>query len=502
MDGTPPLLRAGRLGKSFGAITVLSDVSLSLAAGEVHAVIGENGAGKSTLMKLLAGWERPSAGQILLSGSPIAPASPADAERLGIVLVPQEQLLAPDLSVAENLYLGAELRRRMFLDRAAMRGRTRALLDQLGCGADPDAAVARLSVAERQLVQVARALVKPHRVVILDEPTAVLTTVESAALFRAIARLTEAGVGVLYISHRLAEVAAIADRVTVLRDGRQVATHRRGELSEVAMARLMVGRELSAIFPPKPARPAGTPMLRVEGVTAPGSVADAGFALRAGEILGFAGLVGSGRTELFETLLGLRLGHIGGATRDASPLRLGSVRAAARAGIAYLTEDRKGKGLLLGHGLPMNATLMALDRVTRGPLIDRVREREATAHAVAEFDIRVRDPHTLAGRLSGGNQQKLLLAKVMATKPSILVLDEPTRGVDIGTKAQIYRFIADLAARGLGVVVISSEMGELIGLCHRILVMRAGRIVAELDGEDMNEDRIVLAATGVTREAA
>ncbi|HEX3350481.1 MAG TPA: ATP-binding cassette domain-containing protein, partial [Acetobacteraceae bacterium] len=271
------LLHAERLSKSFGPIQVLADISLDLASSEVHAVIGENGAGKSTLMKLLAGAEQPSDGRILLDGAPVRFASPADAERHGVVLVPQEQLLAPQLTVAENMFLGAELRRGPFLDRPAMRRRARDQLTDLNCVADPDALVARLSIAERQLVQIARALLKPHRVVILDEPTAVLTPVESNALFRAVARLKAARVGVLYISHRLPEVAAIADRVTVLRDGRHVATHPRGVLMEIDMARLMVGRELSAIFPPKPPAPAGDPVLSVADISVPGFVATAAF---------------------------------------------------------------------------------------------------------------------------------------------------------------------------------------------------------------------------------
>jgi ribose transport system ATP-binding protein len=362
--------------------------------------------------------------------------------------------------------------------------------------------VDRLSIAERQMVQIARALLIPHRVVILDEPTAVLTGIETTALFRVIAELKARGVGILFISHRLAEVAAIADRVTVLRDGRHVATCPAAGLSQHEMAWLMVGREMSALFPDKPPPPPGSPVLEVDGASVPGFVREAGFVLRRGEVLGFAGLVGAGRTELFEGLLGLRPARIDRIMIDGRARHLHTPRAAMEAGIGYLTEDRKGKGLLLRHGLGFNLTLAAEHRLGRLPLVDEAAEQTALTRALDDFDIRAGRRDMLAGQLSGGNQQKLLLARTMLRRPRILIIDEPTRGIDIGTKAQIYRFIAGLARDGVSCVIISSEMQELIGLCHRILVMRAGRIVAELQGEEMTEQNIVMHATGVAERAA
>jgi ribose transport system ATP-binding protein len=501
-DISHPVLAAESLRKSFGAAPVLIDLSLTLDPGEVHAIIGENGAGKSTLAKLLAGHEQPDHGHIMLDGQRVRFPGPADAERHGIVLVHQELLLAGQMTVAENLFLGRERRRGPFLDRSKMRIATAESLTRLGCAVHPDTRVDRLSIADRLMVQIARALLIRHRVVIFDEPTAVLTPVETAALFRVIAELKATGASVLFISHRLAEVAAIADRVTVLRDGRHVATHPAAELSQQEMARLMVGREMSALFPDKPTAPSGAVVLEIAGTSVPGFVADAGFSLRRGEILGFAGLVGAGRTELFEGLLGLRPARVGKVLLDGCPHPLPGPRAAMDAGIGYLTEDRKGKGLLLRHDLAFNLTLAAEHRFGRLPLVDAAREQAALSRALGDFDIRVGRRDALAGELSGGNQQKLLFAKTMLRRPRILIIDEPTRGIDIGTRAQIYRFIASLAREGVSCVIISSEMQELIGLCHRILVMRAGRIVAELQGEEMTEHSIVMHATGVAERAA
>ena len=508
-NGTPapaaqatPTLAADALGKSYGQVQVLSDVSLSVRAGELCAVLGENGAGKSTLMKLLSGHLQPDQGSVLLDGQPVRLANPMQAEQLGIVLVHQEQLLAGELTVAENLFLGRELRRGPFLDRARMHALAAELLASLGCRVAPDMPVGRLSIAERQMVQIARALLVPRRVVILDEPTAVLTPHEVDALFAALLSLKAAGVALLYISHRLAEVAMIADSVTVLRDGRLVTSRPAAGLGELEMARLMVGRDMSTLFPPKAAPPptSASPALQVTRARVPGHVREASFSLRPAEILGFGGLVGAGRTELFEGLIGLRPAQVEQLVVHGRTHAHLSPRSALRAGIGYLTEDRKGRGLLLRQPLATNLTLVA--PFQRFGLLDAARELAAMEQARTGFDIRAGRRDALAGQLSGGNQQKLMLAKTMLTGPRILVIDEPTRGIDIGTKAQIYRFIATLAAAGNAVVVISSEMQELIGLCHRVLVMRHGRVVAELEGDDMTEDAIVVHATGVGERAA
>jgi ribose transport system ATP-binding protein len=498
---TAALLETFGLSRSFGPVEVLSDITLDFAPSQVHAIVGENGAGKSTLMKILSGHLEPTRGSLRINGERVAFRGPVDAERHGIVLVHQEILLAPHLTVAQNMYLGRELRRGPVLDDREMNRRAFEGMRALGVEVSPKTVVERLSIAQRQLAQIARALLAPHRIVIFDEPTASLTPVETQALHRLILDLRAKGVAILYISHRLDEVKAIADRVTVLRDGKHIATRRASELEPVDMARMMVGRDLLQLYPVPTAPPTGAPVLEVEGFSVPGYAADASFALRKGEILGFAGLIGAGRTELFEGLLGLRPGH-GEIRIGGQPLRLRDARAGMNAGVVYLTEDRKGKGLLLLENLTVNLTLAALERFSRGPLIDRDREAMALDQAIADFDIRLGDKNRLAGELSGGNQQKLLLAKMMLLDPDIVVIDEPTRGIDIGAKSQVYRFIAALCTRGKSVIIISSEMGELIGLCHRILIMRAGRIVGEVLGEAMTEDEIVVHATGVGASVA
>lgn len=495
------VLRAEHISKTFGSIEVLSDISLDLQPGEVHAVIGENGAGKSTLMRILSGHLRPSGGTLYLDGDPVHFTGPVEAEARGIVLVHQEILLAEDLTVLENVFLGREMTRLGFVDDKAMRDRTRAVLRDLGAAIDPDRLVRTLSIADRQLVQIARALLVPHRIVAFDEPTAVLTPVEAESLFAIIRQLRTQGVAVLYISHRLNEVKAIADRVTVLRDGRLVANRTIEGLEPLEMARLMVGRDMSRLYPDKPATHAGEVILSVEDFSVPGHVQDASFVLRRGEILGFGGLIGAGRTELFEGLVGLRPSS-GSLRIRGTPARFRDALQAMRAGVVYLSEDRKGKGLLLQQNLRVNVTLAALDRFTRATMVKRHEEDAALDEAIRDFDIRARRRDMLAGQLSGGNQQKLLLAKMMLIDPEIVIIDEPTRGVDIGTKQQIYRFIAELAEQGRSVIVISSEMQELIGLCHRVVVMRGGQIVGEIEEADLSEDAIVFLATGVHEERA
>ncbi|MHA6686047.1 sugar ABC transporter ATP-binding protein [Mesorhizobium sp. A556] len=496
-----PLLEAVGLSKSFGPVEVLKDVSLGVNPGEVHAIIGENGAGKSTLMKLLSGHLQPTRGELHIGGETVTLTGPVDAERRGIVLVHQEILLAPDLTVAQNVYLGRELHKRGLVggivvdDRAMNAGAHQAVRD-LGADIDPDVVVGRLSIAQRQLIQIARVLLVPHRVVIFDEPTASLTPVETDALLKVISAIRAKGVGVFYISHRLPEVKEIADKVTVLRDGKLVASHPASELEPVDMARLMVGRDVAKLYPDRHTEAVRETVLEVEDFSVPGYAQHASFKLRKGEILGFAGLVGAGRTELMEGIVGLRPGR--GALRiNGKTAHFQNVDASLKAGIAYLSEDRKGKGLLLAEDLRINLTLASLDRFQRGLQVDRAKERVALDKAIGEFDIRAGRKDMLAGQLSGGNQQKLLLAKMMMTDPGIIIIDEPTRGIDIGTKEQIYKFIAELSAQGRSIIVVSSEMPELIGICDRIVVMRGGRLVGEVSGEHMNENEIVVMATGV-----
>lgn len=500
-DGRPALLEAVSLSKSFGPVQVLKNIDLRIFGGEVHAIIGENGAGKSTLMKLLAGNERPTSGEIRIDGKPVSFLGPVEAEAQGIVLVHQEILLAPDLTVAQNIYLGRELHRGLVVDDKSMReGARKAILD-LGADIDPDAVVGSLSIAQRQLVQIARVLLVPHRVVIFDEPTASLTPFETEALLKVIRDIRAKGVAVLYISHRLPEVKEISDRVTVLRDGKLVSAHLASELQPSDMARLMVGRDVAKLYPDRASQYDNAAILEIENFSVPGYVQNVSFYLNRGEILGFAGLVGAGRTELMEGIVGLRPGK-GDARHNGKPVHFRNAHESQKAGIVYLSEDRKGKGLLLTKDLGVNLTLASLKKFVSGLQINRDRERTALDDAIREFDIRTGRKDILAGQLSGGNQQKLLLAKMMMLDPSIVIIDEPTRGIDVGTKEQIYQFIANLADEGKSIIVISSEMPELIGICDRIVVMREGRIAGEVSGDRMTEHDIVVLATGVEAENA
>lgn len=492
--GELPLMRAESLGKQYAGVTVLSGVTLDIFPGEIHAVIGENGAGKSTLMKLIAGYVAPSEGTLAMDGQPVQFATPHQAQDAGIVLVHQEILLAEGLTVAENLFLGRELSRHGIVDDSRMDRIASAKLAELGCLASPRELVRDVALADRQLIQIARALIDEHRVVIFDEPTAVLTGDEVERLLRIITHLKTQNKAVLYISHRLDEVQRLADKVTVLRDGRMVATRPGHTLSQLDMARLMVGRELSALYPPKTGRLVGEPMLQVRQAEVPGLVHEATFTVHRGEVLGFAGMIGAGRTELFEGLLGLRPCKAT-VELNGQPVNIRSMREAIDLGIGYLTEDRKGKGLLLQERLAPNLTLSALTRFHPGLWLSKAREAAALDQAISDYDIRLKDSRAQAGQLSGGNQQKLLLAKVLLTNPSVVIVDEPTRGIDIANKAQIYAFIQHLVAQGKACVVISSEMQELIGICDRIVVMRQGRISGEVSGQAMTEHHIAMLAT-------
>ncbi|WP_314190177.1 sugar ABC transporter ATP-binding protein [Paracoccus yeei] len=483
--------------KSFGPIAVLHGVDLALEPGEVHALIGENGAGKSTIMKILGGFLSPTEGQVMLDGRPVQFAAGPEAEAAGIVVIHQEFNLAPDLSVAANIFLGREPGG-FRLDHAAMRAGAQALLDRLHSPIRPEALIRHLSVPDRQMVEIAKALSRRARVLIMDEPSAVLTHREVGALYEQIDRLRAEGVAILYCSHRLDEVAHLADRITVLRDGRVVRRALRGELTEDGMATAMVGRELQDFYPPK-GLPGAEVALEAQGLTVPGRVHGVDLALRRGEVLGIAGLVGSGRTELAEGLVGLRAAT-GEVRVDGQPVRIASLRDAFAAGIAYLTEDRKEAGLLLEKPLRENLTLAVLERFG-GWRIDTAAEDAALDRATADFDIRAPRRNMAAGKLSGGNQQKLLLAKTMLTEPRIVIIDEPTRGIDVGTKRQIYAFIRRLAEEGRSVIVISSEMPEVIGLSDRVLVMREGRVAGIVEGDALTEETIVRLAMGV-KEAA
>lgn len=483
--------------KEFGPVRVLHGVGFALQPGRVYGLLGENGAGKSTLMKILAGYESPTTGEVVVDGAVRAPGGGSRAaEAQGIVLIHQEFNLADDLTIAQNIFLGHEIKRGPFLDDKAMREKTREALAKVGLPLDPDTRVRKLIVAEKQLVEIARALARNARLLIMDEPTATLTPGETERLFALMAGLKSAGVTIIYISHKLDEVERTTDEVVVMRDGLLVAREPTASVTRRQMANLMVGRELADLFPPKlPAPQAGAPAIKVRGLSVPGWAEDVSFEVRRGEILGFAGLVGAGRTELFEGLLGLRPRSAGTVELAGKPVNLKSPRDAARHGLTYLSEDRKGKGLHVHFSLRPNLTLMALERYAK-PWLDPAAEQAALRDAVQEFGIRTGSLEVRASSLSGGNQQKLALAKVLHPGPSVVVLDEPTRGVDVGAKREIYHLVQRLAEQGLAVVVISSELMELIGLCHRVAVMRAGRLQTTLQEPHLTEEELIAHATG------
>ena len=498
IDSQQAPLTASGISRDFAGVRVLHDVSIDFRPGEVHAIIGENGAGKSTLMKILSGYLEPSAGTVKLDGRPVAFRSGGDAEDRGIILIHQETNLAGDLTAAANIFLGRELRRGPFLDERAMNARAGELLRELDTRIDPTSRVAGLPVSDQQMIEIAKAMWRGSRVLIMDEPTDVLTGRETEVLFRLIRSLTAAGTTVLFISHKLKEVRQIADRVSVLRDGRLIATRDTSELDEDTMATLMVGRELQDMYPDKPAVPPSEPLLEVSNLSVPGFVQEISFTLHRGEILGFSGLVGAGRTELFEGLLGLRP-STGDVRLKGRNLRIRSTQDAARRGIAYVSEDRKGKGLLVDMPMKPNVTLLALERLAR-PFISNRREEEALREAISDFDIRAADPGAPVRSLSGGNQQKVVLGKVMRIDPEIIILDEPTRGIDVGTKRQIYFLVRELVAKGKSVIVISSELPEVIGLSDRVVVLHQGRVAGTLSGDRLTEETLMRHATGLDQQ--
>ena len=494
------VIEAVNISKSFGPVPVLFSVSMDVRSGEVHALIGENGAGKSTLMKILSGFHDPTSGQIRLDGQKTALPPNGAAEKLGIVLIHQELNLAEQMTVEENVFLGREIRSKGFLDKATMRAAVQTYLDEIGLDIAPTDRISDLTIAQKQMVEIVKAVSRNARILIMDEPTAVLTEEETEVFFRQVEKLKESGVGIVFVSHKLNEVKAIADRVTILRDGQWIDTRSSTELTPDMMAQMMVGRELSDLYPPMHEADVDAQLaLEVDSLVAPG-IGPVSFSLRKGEILGFSGLIGSGRTAVFEAICGLspiESGSVRLFGRDTSPL---SVAEARDLGLAYLTKDRKEKGLLLDKKMQPNLTLFALPKFVKNFALNGKAEEDALSRAIRRFDVRSKDRNITVGKLSGGNQQKLLLAKIMECDPRIVIIDEPTRGIDVGTKQQIYHFIAALAAEGVSVVVISSEMPEIIGICHRVVVMREGQITGVLTGDHINENEIMRYAAGLKRE--
>jgi len=482
--------------KRFGGVVAVEGVSFDLSQGEVHALVGENGAGKSTLMKIVDGLYGPDEGTLEVGGEAASFSSPRDAEAAGIAMIPQELDLFPELSVAENLFVGRKRPRTRWggLDWEAMQDEARRRFDALGVSLDAMSTVKRLSVANQQIVAMARALVGEARAVIMDEPTSSLTAREASQLFGIIEDLTAAGVGVVYISHRLDEIFEISDRITVLRDGHHIKTAPASELDPEELVRLMVGRPLNELFTRSESSP-GEVALEVRGLTRDGEFEDVDLTLRRGEILGLAGLVGAGRTELAQSIFGISPPDSGEILVDGEGARIRSPRAAMERGIFYVPEERRSQGLILPFSIKNNITLSLLDRISRFGFVPRS-ERQTADRFAKELSIRGAKMSDPAGRLSGGNQQKVVVAKSLAREPNILLLDEPTRGIDVGAKSEIYRLMDDLAGEGKALLLISSELDEVLSMADRILVMREGRISGEFGRKEATQENVMTAATG------
>ena len=494
----PNKLEMNAISKRYGGVHALRSVSLEATGGEVHALLGENGAGKSSLMKVLSGASRPDAGTVRLDGELLDLSSPQAARDRGVAVIYQEFSLARHLTVAENIFIDDLAFGGSVISWPELRRRARAQLALLGFdGLDPMTSVARLSVAQQQIVEICKALRREPRVVVFDEPTAVLTERETERLFELIERLRDRGVCIIYVSHRLKEVFRLCTRATILKDGRNAGSVRIADVDEGGLVHMMVGRELKDLFPPRHAT-IGERLLEVHGLSVDGRVHDVSFDIRAGEVVGFYGLIGAGRTEMMRAIFGADRRLTGEIRLAGEPVRSRSPKDALLSGIGMLPEDRKQHGLLVDFSVRINAMLRPNNPAWgSGGHINHRRERMQTGEVMNALRIKARDSEIAVGSLSGGNQQKVALARWVFCDCKVLILDEPTRGVDVGAKVEIYGIINQMAERGIGVAVVSSELPELIGICDRVLVVREGRLVGETTGETMNERHLVALAMGV-----
>jgi rhamnose transport system ATP-binding protein len=481
--------------KVFGGTVAIADVSLELRVGEVLALLGENGAGKSTCVKLLAGVHRPDAGEVLIGGEPVHFGSPLQSQRAGIAVMHQHPGLFPDLSVGENLFIGqAGANSSWRVDHADIHARAKGLLKLVGLNADIDAPLSRLRTSEQQLVEIARALSQNARVLIMDEPTAALSQREVEHLFAVVNDLRAHGVAMMFVGHRMDEIYRIADRIAVLRDGRLVGTERAEELTRERAVQMMVGRSLDGLYPRHETSP-GPVVLTVDSLSREGAFNKVSFELRAGEILGFGGLVGSGRTEVARVLFGIDQPTSGTVSLDGKPIAFASARDAMDHGIAYVSEDRIGQSLVMDFSILDNASLTVLDEATSAGLVSRTKELRLATPFLDRLRLRFKSYDQPVSALSGGNQQKVVLSKWLATKPRVLILDEPTQGIDVQTKADVHAMIADLAADGMAIILISSELPELLGMCDRIIVLREGAVSAHFDRDEATQEKIIGVAT-------
>jgi ABC-type sugar transport system ATPase subunit len=483
--------------KRFPGVLALDGVGFAVEKGTCHALIGENGAGKSTLGKILAGVHTADGGEIRLEGKVIAPDSPLAARELGVAMVHQELAFCPNLSVAENLCLGDLPRRAGFVQRDELRTRAAAMLATIGADIDPDAIIGTLSTGREQLVQIAAAVGTGAKVIVMDEPTSSLSASETAELFKLVRQLKARGITLIYVSHRLEELFALCDNITILRDGRHVATERIAETTPQRVVTQMIGRELLIATPNHLARDPGTERLRVASLASPGTFSDISFSVRAGEIVGMAGIVGAGRSEVVQAIFGLDPEVSGTITVDGKVLRPGSIDASLAAGLGLVPEDRKRQGLVLGLNCRENTSLAALPNLSRFGWVQRTAEQALASRYTDRLRVKAPSLESITAGLSGGNQQKIALAKWLARSCDVLLIDEPTRGVDVGAKAEIYQLLDELACEGKALLVVSSELPELIGLCRRILVMREGRIAGEVARNDFSEATLMRLMAGV-----
>ena len=493
---TEPLLQLRRSSKSFGAVKALIDGSVTLYPGESHALLGENGAGKSTLVKILAGVHQPDDGELLIAGQPQSFSGPAASKAAGVSIIYQEPTLFPDLTVAENIYMGRQpVGAGKVIDRRAMNKAATEVFLQLGVALDPERQARGLSVADQQIVEIAKAISLDAQILVMDEPTAALTAVEVARLFNVMTTLRKRGAAVLFISHRLDEVFASCQRVTIMRDGRFVRTAPIEEVTVDDIIRSMVGRDLDALFPKTESVP-GEEILRVEHLSRQGVFSDINFTVRRGEIVALAGLVGAGRSEVARAIFGIDRKTSGTVTMLGRELAGGSPQEAMAAGIALVPEDRRQQGLVMDMGIDQNVALASLGRLRKGGLIRRRDEASLALTWARRLQLkfgRIRNP---VATLSGGNQQKVVLGKWLSRKPTLLIIDEPTRGIDVGTKSEVHRLLDQLVHEGMGVLMISSELPEVLGMADRVLVIHEGRLTAELSRAEADENSVMRAATG------
>jgi ribose transport system ATP-binding protein len=499
MSDKQPILEMRNIAKRFGQFYALKDVSLTIYPGEVHSLMGENGAGKSTLMKILAGAYTSTAGEIFIDGNAYTINGPKDALNAGITLIYQEINLAPNLTVAENIFLGSEITRKGMVNRQKMEEETQIVLDRLAARFKASAKVSSLSIAEQQQVEIARALHRNSRVLVMDEPTAALSSRETDRLFDLIKQLRSEGLAIIYISHRMAEIYELSDRVSVLRDGQYIGSLMRSELSASELVRMMVGRPLNDLFNKDRTITKGAMTLECHNVCDNDKVLSGTLNVRAGEIVGLSGLVGAGRSELAQLIFGARKMASGNIKLKGQPLEITNPRDAIDCGIGFLTENRKEQGLFLEMTVHDNIVMATIERDSFHGVLNEQKNRAISNTAIKTLNIRVPHSQVAAGSLSGGNQQKLLISRWVAIHPKLLILDEPTRGVDVGAKSEIYRMMTDMARQGVAILMISSELPEIVGMSDRVYVMRAGSIVGELDGEAITQENIMELATGATQ---